>query len=179
MSAWVKTSSSTKQEIVTNEQDTWSLRIVEQNSGPPSFTILTSGGYYAAHFGSTQYDGDFHYIVGTYDEETVRIYVDGVEGTPNTDPSGALIPVTGDTLIGIHANLVSNPMIGTIDEVRISNIARSKDWVVTSFNNQGSPSTFYVVGAEVRIGHKFIQIFGGNPIGVPLDNVKSVMGIPW
>ena len=37
---------------------------------------------------------------------------------------------------------------GQIDEVRVSNIARSVGWVETSYNNQDSPSTFIEVGDE-------------------------------
>jgi len=179
LSAWVRTSSSTKQDIINNEQDTWSLRIVEQLSGPPSFTILTVGGYASADFGSTQYDGEWHHLVGTYDGDAVRIYVDAVEGTPDTAPSGDLIPITGDTLVGVHANLSSNPVIGDIDEVRIANIARSHDWIKTEFNNQDSPSTFYVVGEEFRVGHKFNQTLGGSPMGIAIANIKSVIGVDW
>jgi len=31
---------------------------------------------------------------------------------------------------------------GGIDEVRISNIARSADWITTSYRNQNSPGTY-------------------------------------
>lgn len=37
---------------------------------------------------------------------------------------------------------------GWVDEVRISNVVRSADWITTEFNNQDSPTTFYTVGAE-------------------------------
>ncbi len=41
---------------------------------------------------------------------------------------------------------------GFIDELRISNIARSQDWINTGFNNTNSPSTFYSIGAESQSG---------------------------
>jgi hypothetical protein len=37
---------------------------------------------------------------------------------------------------------------GALDEVRVSNTARSADWISTEFNNQSSPSTFFNVGAS-------------------------------
>jgi hypothetical protein len=37
---------------------------------------------------------------------------------------------------------------GLIDEVRVSNIARSAGWIETEYANQNSPSTFYTLGAE-------------------------------
>jgi len=37
---------------------------------------------------------------------------------------------------------------GIIDEVRVSNIARSNGWITTEYNNQYNPSSFYSVGSE-------------------------------
>jgi len=35
-----------------------------------------------------------------------------------------------------------------LDEVRVSNIARSAGWIMTEYRNQNAPATFYTVGAE-------------------------------
>ena len=37
---------------------------------------------------------------------------------------------------------------GKIDEVRISNIARSGDWIKTEYTNMYTPWNFYYVGSE-------------------------------
>ena len=37
---------------------------------------------------------------------------------------------------------------GLIDEFRISNVARSSEWLGTEYNNQGSPGSFYTVTPE-------------------------------
>jgi uncharacterized protein (DUF2236 family) len=34
---------------------------------------------------------------------------------------------------------------GMLDEVHISNVARSADWIATEYNSQNSPSTFYSI----------------------------------
>jgi hypothetical protein len=36
---------------------------------------------------------------------------------------------------------------GSIDEVRVSSIARSAAWIAAEYSNQNSPSTFYTVGS--------------------------------
>lgn len=36
----------------------------------------------------------------------------------------------------------------TLDEVRLSNIARSADWIATEYNNQSNPATFETIGAH-------------------------------
>ena len=35
---------------------------------------------------------------------------------------------------------------GAIDEVRLSNVARSAAWISTEYNNQYAPASFYVIG---------------------------------
>jgi hypothetical protein len=37
---------------------------------------------------------------------------------------------------------------GSIDEIRVSSIARSSSWISTEYANQNSPSTFYTIGTE-------------------------------
>jgi hypothetical protein len=37
---------------------------------------------------------------------------------------------------------------GTLDEFRLSSIARPADWIKTKYNNQNDPSTFYIIGNE-------------------------------
>jgi hypothetical protein len=37
---------------------------------------------------------------------------------------------------------------GFIDEVRVSNIARSSDWINTEYKNQNNPAVFYTIGSE-------------------------------
>ena len=41
---------------------------------------------------------------------------------------------------------------GMIDELRLSSIQRSSDWIKTEYNNQSSPYTFTTIGAETTSG---------------------------
>ena len=96
-------------------------------------------------------DGNWHYLVGTLSGGTSQIsYVDGVAVTSGTVSSFNGF-TAGTSLIGAAENGGSTPTTftdGAVDEVRISNIARSADWIKTEYNNQSSPSTFYTVGAQ-------------------------------
>ncbi|MHA2473110.1 MAG: hypothetical protein ACXAES_07755 [Promethearchaeota archaeon] len=38
-----------------------------------------------------------------------------------------------------------------MDEVRISTLARSNDWIITEYNNQFNPSSFYSIGPEISL----------------------------
>lgn len=39
---------------------------------------------------------------------------------------------------------------GFLDEIRISSIARSSDWLLTAYNNTNDPNTFYTIGDETQ-----------------------------
>jgi Concanavalin A-like lectin/glucanases superfamily/Domain of unknown function (DUF2341) len=91
--------------------------------------------------------GVLHHVVVTFDGvSTYTMYLDGSPsvgaggGAPNcvnesdADPSTVYVGQRGDAFGYIN---------GTLDEVRISNSARSADWVTTEYNNESSPSTFY------------------------------------
>jgi hypothetical protein len=47
--------------------------------------------------------------------------------------------------IGARQNTVN--FAGNIDEVRLSNVVRSADWILASYNSTATPSTFYSLGA--------------------------------
>ncbi|NNC95168.1 MAG: DUF2341 domain-containing protein [Chitinophagales bacterium] len=42
---------------------------------------------------------------------------------------------------------------GGLDEVRSTTVSRSPDWILTEYNNQNSPSTFYTVTAETPVSN--------------------------
>ena len=50
-------------------------------------------------------------------------------------------------LIGDYETL-PRPYIGNIDEVRISNVVRSPEWILTSYNNQNDAMSFFSFGPE-------------------------------
>ncbi|UCF49070.1 MAG: DUF2341 domain-containing protein [Thermoplasmatales archaeon] len=95
------------------------------------------------------------YMVLTWDgsdDDIVRIYKNGV-----LQGSGLL--VTGNSLypnpphefftlgnVGDGAN--NRCFDGYIQEARMSSVARSAEWISTEYNNQNSPSTFYVLGNQ-------------------------------
>jgi hypothetical protein len=42
---------------------------------------------------------------------------------------------------------------GYLDEIKISNIVRTADWIKTEYNNQNDPASFYTIGSEASIYH--------------------------
>jgi len=89
----------------------------------------------------------WHYIVAIADTTsgTVKVYLDGVEKLSGTFASGkTLIATTNPLRISDTTRMVK----GGVDEVRISNVARSLAWIQTSYNNQKEPTQFYTIGGE-------------------------------
>ena len=67
--------------------------------------------------------------------------------------SGSLSNAASDTTDGLSIgslNGATNFANGTLDEVRISKIVRSADWVATEYNNESSPSTFFSTTAATQ-----------------------------
>jgi hypothetical protein len=87
----------------------------------------------------------WHYVVGTFDGTTAWLWVDG-----NSPSSKSISPPTWPSqsmFLGDRSDH-QRKFNGFIDEVRVSNLARSSSWINTEYNNQKDPSTFYTVGAE-------------------------------
>jgi hypothetical protein len=78
--------------------------------------------------GSGVWDGNWHSAIGTFDGNTVRLYVDGKQvgsGTPNTTPIAYGLPTSNDLMIGNYPACPSIPegFTGNIDEVKVFNRA--------------------------------------------------------
>ncbi|MFX1457533.1 MAG: DUF2341 domain-containing protein, partial [Promethearchaeota archaeon] len=97
-------------------------------------------------------DNDWHYITGVADSSNslLKIYVDGIER--NSDSySGSSQTGTQFLNIGKASGAIDQEWNGNIDEVRISNITYSAGWIITEYNNQYDPKSFYSVGKESTV----------------------------
>ncbi len=103
---------------------------------------------YDASSGSVN-DGNWHYAVFTYVSGTGFVmYVDGNSiGTFGAGYTGSLN--NGSTFYFVNFNAGGYQWMGLSDEARLSNVARSADWIKTEYNNQNAPSTFTTVGSQV------------------------------
>jgi YD repeat-containing protein len=121
----------------------------DNTTAKPRFELAFGGSPSAIDGPATINDGNWHYVVGTYDGSYMRIYVDGQIGgstaqTGGIDYSGA---TAADVTLGSRDAYNNGEfMNGNLDEIRLSAIARSADWIASEYNNQSSPSTFYGVG---------------------------------
>jgi hypothetical protein len=117
--------------------------------GATNVAFATGGSTY---FGNTALSNNtWYYLSAVFDSggATVKVYVNGVQD--HITVGGATANTTTNHLF-IATDNFPNTTNGALDEVRVSNTARSVDWLVTEYNNQFTPATFHSVGVEQTIG---------------------------
>jgi MSHA biogenesis protein MshQ len=87
------------------------------------------------------------FVVGIYDADNdeVRLYSDG--SLIGTDSNSLDITTQNDYYIGSQEGSTAF-LDGIIDEIRLSGVARSDEWIKTSYETQTDPSSFHTVGSE-------------------------------
>lgn len=90
----------------------------------------------------------WYYGVFTYDNGDIELFLDGSSEDTGTD---TFLDSTGDFIIGVY-EADGSYFDGEIDEVRVSSIVRSDDWIATEFSNQSDPGNFYSVSNEDSSG---------------------------
>lgn len=112
-----------------------------------AFGIANKNGTYSYERSAIDLEAEtWYHVAFTWDQQTMRLYVNGYDygSKPN---STVARNTSGGLNIGSQLNeaVEKNPFDGIIDEVRISNVARSQQWVATSYQNQSKPSSFISV----------------------------------
>jgi hypothetical protein len=114
-----------------------------------TFQIFENGTrFYIDSISAYMPQGEWHYVVGQYDGQILRVFVDGQSVASKVVGSRTLTTNNNTFQIGICESKYWN---GTIDEVRISNTSRSAAWIQTSYNNQRDTATFFAIGGEENI----------------------------
>ena len=93
----------------------------------------------------------WNHLVLTDDGTNLKAYLNGTNVYSNTNGVGAAGNIA-NLNIGYAAADSNYSYSGKLDEVRISNIIRTADWIKTEYNNQNAPQTFLTIGAENSSG---------------------------
>lgn len=97
------------------------------NNGQPGFSVHLDGSYVTAKVSESILSTDrWHHVAGVYDGSEVRLYVDG-ELVARKAGSGKRDTNTLPLMIGADVNgsgQATSPFTGSIDEVRLSGVAR-------------------------------------------------------
>lgn len=151
--------------------DTYCLKFAQDNvSNVPRFQLQDSSNQWhnldLTSLGSLT-TGYWHHLVGTWDGADLLFYIDGnLEGTLTF--AGTMRSTANPTCIGSY-NCSGYPANqspdGRLDEVRLSNTARSGPWITTSYNNQSDPDTFFALGEEGSPTAVTLEFFGAHAAG--------------
>ncbi len=94
----------------------------------------------------------WYYLVASYDSSAgLKVYLNATvelsAAAKGTATNGAAFTFATESF-----NVTNRAYDGLMDECRISDIARSADWITAEYNNQGSPDTFFSVDVEQSVG---------------------------
>jgi hypothetical protein len=93
--------------------------------------------------------GAWEHLVLTYDGSNVTTYRNGVQENQYPQTTGTINGTAQPLLFGsIPSYSYFN---GSLDEVRISNVARDLCWIQTEYKNQNTPGTYVEVGTEQMV----------------------------
>ena len=93
---------------------------------------------------------DWYLVAMTYDGSLMRIIRDGLDAG-SAAKNGNLRERNWDISIGNNPGESDEDAYswrGRIDEVRISTVARTIDWMMAEYRNQGSPDAYQTIGEE-------------------------------
>ncbi len=117
---------------------------IETVGGVPQihFWVKRNGNYADVYFSQTTFGTGWHHVAGTFDGRYAKIYLDGV--LKATNDAGAVYPIQytyqNSLIIGAEAGSGADPYgnyyNGSVDEVRIWNIARPIDSIQAAMNRQ-------------------------------------------
>lgn len=137
IAAWVNPALDSSDDVIYG--NTWTgygylLQITSSNK--VRFKLSRSSSRYLGIDSSVLSPG-WHYITGTWNGIIPKIFVDGVENSATPISQGTVSSITTSeiTKIGLDTTGAGHYFKGPIDEVRVSNLARSADWINFEYHN--------------------------------------------
>jgi autotransporter-associated beta strand protein len=139
-------------------------KVVMEFKGPPSINLDCWFG--GANITSTQNipASEWTYVVHTFQTTGTRLYINGALNASN---SGGTMQLQTNNRFDIGGWSGTFNFVGDIDEVRISNVVRSADWVKLEYENQKPLQT--LVGGIVQSGSDFSV----SPTSVTMNETTS------
>ncbi len=191
VAVWVKTTDKQNWDplVARNGEDGqgWQLRKSGFTDDRPCFTTRGTGNDDGTPANRTIYDGNWHYVVGTFDGTVKKVYIDGVVSKLYSTDNGGLIR-DGDAVTGpinstgspvsiagrVRGNLVDGLNIelgsviaGTYDEVELYNYALDAETIAQTYAD--------ISGTSVCLGQTYDL---NNDCVVNLDDL-GLMASEW
>ena len=144
--AWFKTESLNAFQGIATKQNTTSKRLMINDNNTLNFFLQPT----AVNGTTTVGTSDWYSVVGVYNSSgsAQYIYVNGTLEGSATGIGTAPSDTNGDFAIGIQKASNNVPFDGIIDEVYVTNDAKSQEWIQTYYNNTYDPATFILTAID-------------------------------
>jgi hypothetical protein len=154
LSAWVQMTADQSDDagiINKSYSNNYNYMLNVQSSEVGDFRVKTPSGTTYLDGSTTLSVGQWYFLYGIYNGSTARVYLDGSQDgtdsrTGNIESSGAAPVAFGRRRV--YPTVDDRFFDGIIDEARISNVARSVDWMKTEYNNQDDPDSFSTMSQD-------------------------------
>jgi hypothetical protein len=170
VSAWIQTSSMEPMGIVTRSLDGEHVPgdlLIGVNHSPELCGVDQGWVTYLAGVTPVT-DGQWHHLAFVQRRdvddalESWELYVDGeLESSLLVETRIEEAPLSLAFGRGVAGSYFASHFEGVIDEVRISRVARSAEWVWTSARNQRAPGAFVVIGPQEGVTLDWLRGFDG------------------
>jgi len=168
LSFWVKFEDTSRRQTILGKYNTgtnqrgWFVDYnpVDRPTRPLGFYASADGTNYRewyANFVPTT--GIWYYVTIVWETNTIpKFYINGAQvSTVGTATIASIYNNIGvPLLIGRCQYNDARYFRGSLDEIRISNPARSAGYILTSYNNQLNPAAFYSIGAEETFEESYV-----------------------
>ncbi|PIS07475.1 hypothetical protein COT78_03310 [Candidatus Berkelbacteria bacterium CG10_big_fil_rev_8_21_14_0_10_43_13] len=88
----------------------------------------------------------WYLVTATADGTNIKIYLNSNQ--ENSSGQSSSVVSNASFNIGSNSDSGDRYFSGIMDELTVATTARSADWITTQYNNQSSPSTFFIAGGE-------------------------------
>jgi hypothetical protein len=136
LSAWIKTSvTASYKSVIEKDKSPWISTALHLSNGVPTFFIgYTNSPPYSVSIGYNQNvsDGNWHQIVGTYDNSNLRLYIDGIE-VASSGSNVSILYSNANFMIGFHSENFSY-FNGLIPNAMVYNRALTASEVLQNYN---------------------------------------------
>ena len=128
----------------------WGIYLTTDSTNVSAYVVKPNDEVGFVGKGGDYKDGEWHFLAGTYDGETLKCYIDGE--VVSMDWDGDIRTGDGPVVIGTWE---SNFLSGALDEARISNVALTEEQLKSDYENGyiavSSAGKLSVTWAEIKV----------------------------
>jgi uncharacterized repeat protein (TIGR02543 family) len=175
VSFWIKIEDTSRRQTILCKYDTngnmrgWQIEYDPLNcpNNPFWFFASQDGIKYSQWWASfVPTSGVWYHVTIVWEANSIpKFYINGVQvPTVGTGKISSIFNNVGVPLYVGKSIYAGRNFKGSLDEIRISNKARSADWILTTYTNQHDSSTFYSLGPEEMFEETYVLniTFDGN-----------------